>query len=181
MRLLLAGPILLGLLFLDVGSIFSEVSVESDPCKVLVPIDRLSNIRAMKNPIPWSEDVIAEGKVIYVGKGTCFVCHGVSGKGDGDAGRTLDPAPRDLTNPAFQDCKTDGEIFHVIRFGLDPERLAPVPKHHFRPPFLTEGEIWKVAHYLRTLRSESEEDNSLPGHRVTGSGEGLVTREIGNG
>ncbi len=47
----------------------------------------------------------------------CFQCHGPAGKGDGPAGITLDPPPRDLSNPEWQDSVDDEYILRVIRDG----------------------------------------------------------------
>jgi len=44
----------------------------------------------------------AAGKLVYTGKGTCWTCHGQGGKGDGPAGKALNPAPRDFTVGAFK-------------------------------------------------------------------------------
>ena len=42
----------------------------------------------------WGEDVTA-GKALY--SQHCVVCHGLKGKGNGPAGRALDPKPTDFT------------------------------------------------------------------------------------
>ena len=44
----------------------------------------------------------AAGKLVYTGKGTCWTCHGQAGKGDGPAGKALNPAPRDFSVGAFK-------------------------------------------------------------------------------
>jgi len=52
----------------------------------------------------------AAGKAIYTGKGTCWTCHGQAGKGDGPAGKALNPAPRDFSVGAFKfDADKDGK------------------------------------------------------------------------
>jgi cytochrome c oxidase cbb3-type subunit 2 len=51
----------------------------------------------------------AAGKTVYTGKGTCWTCHGQAGKGDGPAGKALNPAPRDFSVGAFKfDADKDG-------------------------------------------------------------------------
>ena len=44
----------------------------------------------------------AAGKAVYTGKGTCWTCHGQAGKGDGPAGKALNPAPRDFSAGDFK-------------------------------------------------------------------------------
>lgn len=52
----------------------------------------------------------AAGKAVYTGKGTCWTCHGQAGKGDGPAGKALNPAPRDFSVGAFKfDADKDGK------------------------------------------------------------------------
>ena len=135
---------------------FATVGVENDPCKVLVPAELLPQLKAMKNPLPSSPKIIDEGKAIYEGKGTCFTCHGLSGKGDGDKAKALDPAPRNLTNPKFQDCKTDGEIFWVIRYGIPGAGKFPLTNLHTLPEgtLITDDEAWMLTQYVRTFKGK---------------------------
>ncbi len=56
-----------------------------------VPTDQLAEARALENLLPSSPDIIEKGKALYRGKGTCFHCHGVSGRGDGVAAVGLEP------------------------------------------------------------------------------------------
>jgi mono/diheme cytochrome c family protein len=53
----------------------------------------------------------AAGKLVFTGKGTCWTCHGQQGKGDGPAGKALNPPPRDFTVGAFKfDADKDGKV-----------------------------------------------------------------------
>lgn len=102
--------------------------------------------KALANPIPLSDQVLLEGERIYQTKGTCFTCHGTTGRGDGPAGLELNPRPRNFTNPRFHELRTDGEMFWVIRNGSPGTRMFS-----YSPSIITEDEAWKVIHYLRTL------------------------------
>ncbi|HET8761494.1 MAG TPA: c-type cytochrome, partial [Nitrospiria bacterium] len=102
--------------------------------------------KAVANPIPPSDQVLVEGERIYQTKGTCFTCHGTTGRGDGPAGLELNPRPRNFTNPRFHELRTDGEMFWVIRNGSPGTRMFS-----YSPSIITEDEAWKVIHYLRTL------------------------------
>lgn len=44
-----------------------------------VPADKLEEARALRNPIPYTEETVAKGKALYEGKGTCVNCHGMNG------------------------------------------------------------------------------------------------------
>jgi mono/diheme cytochrome c family protein len=47
----------------------------------------------------------------------CAVCHGPKGKGDGPAGMTLSPHPRDFTDCARMKKMTDETLFKAIKDG----------------------------------------------------------------
>jgi mono/diheme cytochrome c family protein len=106
--------------------------------------------KALVNPFPVSDQVLLEGERIYQTKGTCFTCHGTTGRGDGPAGLELNPRPRNFTNPQFQELRTDGEMFWVIRNGSAGTRMFS-----YSPSVITEEEAWKVIHFIRTLPAKS--------------------------
>lgn len=101
-------------------------------------------------------DAVA-GKAVYTGKGTCWTCHGQEGKGDGPAGKALNPAPRDFSVGAFKfDADKDGtpgtdaDMKLVIlkgagAFGGNP---AMAPWGH-----LSAKEIDDVIAFVRSLRN----------------------------
>ena len=92
-------------------------------------------------------EIVTAGKVLYEGKGTCFLCHGVSGKGDGPANHmhATNP-PRDFTDCAVQMDRDDGELFWSTKYG-SPGTGMPA----LIPNLLSEEEGWKVIAYLRTF------------------------------
>lgn len=47
----------------------------------------------------------------------CVPCHGERGAGDGAASASLNPKPRDFTDPAWQTSVTDEYIEKIIQFG----------------------------------------------------------------
>jgi mono/diheme cytochrome c family protein len=101
-----------------------------------------ADARARVNPIPRSQEVLAEGKALY--QRNCQLCHGASGRGDGPATQYVKPAPADISAAAAQAAMTDGEIFWKVTTGREP-----------MPPFgkkLTERERWVLVHYVRSLR-----------------------------
>ncbi|MEM7828397.1 MAG: c-type cytochrome, partial [Candidatus Aenigmatarchaeota archaeon] len=70
----------------------------------------------MKNPVKADAKSIARGKKIYEER--CAMCHGVSGKGDGPAGKALNPPAADFTDDVWKHGSSDGEIFMVITEGV---------------------------------------------------------------
>jgi mono/diheme cytochrome c family protein len=108
-----------------------------------------SEARSIKNPISASSEIIAEGQALYLGAGNCSICHGKEGRGDGEAGALLNPPPRDLTDPAFQTLRKDGEIFWAIKEGVPASGMFS-----YVPRMITEEQAWKVVLYIRTLQQE---------------------------
>ena len=128
---------------------------EIDPSWVVADMTRPrapSEARSIKNPLPASQQAIAHGRALYLGKGNCYVCHGKQGRGDGDGGVMLNPPPRDLTDPAFQTLRKDGEIFWSIKQGVPESGMFS-----YVPRMITEEEAWKVVLYIRTLRTTAPE------------------------
>jgi mono/diheme cytochrome c family protein len=146
----LGSLILLGVLGLGSQTVLAEPGVEKEPCTARVPADQLAEAKASKSPIAASADVIAEGKAIFEGKGTCFTCHGLDGKGSGDAGKALDPGPRNFTNTAFHDCKSVGEMFWVVKNGSPGTGMIPA----VITGILTEEEAWKTILYEKTFKGK---------------------------
>src|SRR5439155_26953570 len=63
-----------------------------------VPVSERAAAKALKPPFQPTPEILAEGKAIFLGKGTCFQCHGPEGKGDGGAAKILPIQPRNFTN-----------------------------------------------------------------------------------
>lgn len=143
----LGGLVLAGALGLASGTAGADPGVEKDPCGARVPVAQLAEVKANKSPFPADADTIAEGKAIFEGKGTCFTCHGLEGNGEGDAGKALDPGPRNFTNQSFKDCKTEGEMFWVVKNGSPGTGMIPA----VITGILTEDEAWKAILYEKTF------------------------------
>jgi mono/diheme cytochrome c family protein len=58
---------------------------------------------------------LAAGQKVYTER--CVLCHGTSGKGDGQGAAGLDPKPRDHTNGEYMNARTDDQLLEVIRNG----------------------------------------------------------------
>ncbi len=114
-----------------------------------VPAGELAKAKENKNPLKPTPDVLAKGKAIFEGKGTCFTCHGTSGKGDGPAGAALDPSPRNFTNPEFVKVRTPGEMFWVVKNGS-----AGTGMISYNPAMINDEEAWQAITYVRSLGGE---------------------------
>ena len=92
-------------------------------------------------------EIVVAGKALYEGKGSCSLCHGISGKGDGPAAQ-MNPThpPSNFTNCAFQKGREDGELFWIVKYGSPGTGMQPLI-----PALLSEEEGWKVVAYVRTF------------------------------
>jgi mono/diheme cytochrome c family protein len=118
-----------------------------------VPQDQLTQAKAVNPPFQPTPEILAEGKEIFLGRGTCFQCHGTEGKGDGGAAKVLPIQPRDFTNPKFRKVRTPGEMMWVLKNG-SLGQSGKVPGTGMLPivgQFLSEDDGWKVLLYERSL------------------------------
>lgn len=111
----------------------------------IVPPDQLEAARALKNPLPYSQEIIDKGKAIYEGKGTCFTCHGLTGRGNGPGAVNLDPAPRNFLHRGMWRHRTEGEIFWVIKNGSPGTGMIAFGG------LLSDEEIWTVMQYEKSF------------------------------
>lgn len=84
----------------------------------------------------------------------CAGCHGETGAGDGFNSFSLDPHPRDLSDPAFQKTKSNADLEDAIRRGG-----AGVGLSSLMPPWgrtLDARHVDDVVLYIRSLRRGSQ-------------------------
>jgi mono/diheme cytochrome c family protein len=86
-------------------------------------------------------DPVAHGKQVYQAR--CVLCHGPEGKGDGPAAAALNPKPRNHTDGAYMNSRTDEQLLAVIHNG---KGAMPAWKG-----VLSEQEMQDVLKYVRTL------------------------------
>jgi mono/diheme cytochrome c family protein len=127
----------------------TAMAAEKDIKIPRVPAAELAKAKEMKNPLKPTPDVLAKGKAIFEGKGTCFTCHGNTGKGDGPAGAALDPSPRNFTNPEVVKVRTPGEMFWVVKNGS-----AGTGMISYNPAMINDEEAWQAITYVRSLGGE---------------------------
>jgi hypothetical protein len=123
-----------------------------------VPVADRAAAKALKPPFEPTPEILAEGKAIFLGRGTCFQCHGPEGKGDGGAAKVLPIQPRDFTNPRFDKVRTPGEMMWVLKNG-SLGQTGQIPGTGMLPivgQFLNEEDGWKVLLYERSLGAGSK-------------------------
>jgi mono/diheme cytochrome c family protein len=122
-----------------------------------VPADQLAEAKALQPPFQPTPEILKEGREIFLGRGTCFQCHGPEGKGDGGAAKVLPIQPRNFTNPKFNRVRSPGEMMWVLKNG-SMGQSGKVPGTGMLPivgQFLSEEDGWKVLLYERSLGGEA--------------------------
>jgi mono/diheme cytochrome c family protein len=97
--------------------------------------------KGLKNPFAGNTAATAEGKMIY-GQ-MCVLCHGITGKGNGEAGLSLEKKPTNFLALKNMSDVTDGEIFWKITVGKPPMSSYD--------ELLTEDQRWQLVNYIRQL------------------------------
>jgi copper transport protein len=98
------------------------------------------------NPVSPDAASISSGKTIF--QQNCEACHGVTGKGDGPVGLSLNPRPADLSQHAVPGVHTDGQLFKWITNGF-PNSAMPAFKQK-----LNDTQRWDLVNFIRTLAPE---------------------------
>jgi len=91
---------------------------------------------------PLGPNAAADGANIF--KTNCEMCHGPQGHGDGRAGGSLDPKPRNLA--VLQKSAGDEYLFWRISDGKPGTAMVAWKG------ILSEEQIWQVVSFIRTLQ-----------------------------
>ncbi len=90
----------------------------------------------------------AKGQQVYTTY--CTICHGDKGDGQGAAGKSLNPPPRDFTKGDFKFGGADKDIFDVITHGAAPKGGSPLMNAW--GPIISEPDRWALVAFIRSLR-----------------------------
>jgi high-affinity iron transporter len=91
----------------------------------------------------------------------CVSCHGAVGAGDGPSADTLNPKPRDFTDPQRLETYAPHQFFQAITFGVEGTAMAS-----FGDSFTAE-ERWDLAFYVMTLRRDFRPNASATNQNFT--------------
>lgn len=103
-----------------------------------------------KAPSQWPS--LKNGKRAFEGR--CASCHGLSGAGDGPAGVSLDPKPRNLLDDQHMKGLSGFHIFNVIKLGIPGTGMAASSD-------LSESQIWDLSFYVLSMRSKNAKASSV--------------------
>ncbi len=133
--------IIFGMMFVVVmlvgcGSTASSSTSDRGPSTDGVPAE----YAGLKNP--YGAEVAPAGAKLF--KDYCSACHGETGHGDGSAGVSLNPRPKNLA--AFQPQVGDDYLFWRINTGKDGTAMVAWKG------VLTDEQIWQIVAFIRTLK-----------------------------
>ena len=97
----------------------------------------------MTNPLKADAATLEKGKALY--EENCASCHGAKGRGDGEAGKELDPPPADLAFIIDRPIASDGFLMWAITEGGEKLKTD-------MPAFgevLSETRRWQIITWLR--------------------------------
>jgi mono/diheme cytochrome c family protein len=90
----------------------------------------------------YGTEMAPEGEKIF--QTNCQMCHGPQGHGDGPAGQSLDPKPKNLA--VFQRSVGDDYLFWRISEGKPGTSMVAWKG------ILSEDQIWQIITFIRTLK-----------------------------
>jgi mono/diheme cytochrome c family protein len=122
--------------------------------------------------LPASPELIALGEKIY--QKHCAACHGLDGRGNGEAAYLLYPKPRDFVAARYRQISTwervstDEDLYLTISRGM-PGSAMPSWAH------LSEEQRWGLVHYVKSFAEKplTVKPQKKPGPDGTG-GEGVI-------
>jgi mono/diheme cytochrome c family protein len=162
------GTLVLGLILggLLVGGAVGFVAVTSLQRRSDLPLEQVfagfakemaipSSAKSLAPPGPLDDRrVLSRGREAY--NGSCSVCHGADGNGQGRFGVAMYPPPSDLRTAAVQS-RSDGQIYWVVKHGIS---FIGMPA--FGEQYGDEA-LWAVVAYVRALgRGDAPTGNVTP-------------------
>ncbi len=115
----------------------SDPGTEANVVTTLVPVP----VEYAGKTNPLGADAATAGAEVF--KTNCEACHGTQGHGDGPAGASLDPKPKNLAE--LQTQAGDDYLFWRVSTGKEGTSMVAWKG------VLTEEQIWQVIAFVRTL------------------------------
>jgi mono/diheme cytochrome c family protein len=109
------------------------------------------DISGVKDPWNPSDDMIAHGAQLF--KQNCAMCHGAEGKGDGPAGASLNPKPRNFVEGKWKKGGTRLGLYGVLHDGLPGSSMQSY-KASLKP-----ADRWALVHFIRSITNNLVKDD----------------------
>lgn len=113
--------------------------------------EKVVDVSKVTNPWVSSDDLIANGKKVY---GTyCAMCHGEKGLGDGAAGASLSPKPRNFVEGKWKMGGKTKDLYMVLQNGIPGSSMVSF-KASIKPI-----DRWSLVHYIRSITQNKVPDD----------------------
>ena len=99
--------------------------------------------------------ILERGHEIYTMN--CVPCHGPGGRGDGPSAATLNPPPRDHTDPALMENLTDKRVGQTVQMGGIISGYPNMPSS----PHIRGDDLVALVAFVRSLHRETVESVDL--------------------
>jgi mono/diheme cytochrome c family protein len=101
---------------------------------------------------PWVEnsDMAAHGAKVFAN--TCAICHGPKGLGDGPAGNTLKPPPRNFVEGKWKVGGDSIHLYQTIQNGIPGSSMAPFGT-------LPSADRWALVQFIRSITQNKIKDD----------------------
>jgi high-affinity iron transporter len=122
---------------------------------------------------------LAEGRSLY--EKSCASCHGVSAKGDGAAGRGMNPPPPAIGDEAVMRDVTPATMYRIVSVGIGGTPMTGYAGS------LTADQRWNIISYLVSLRSTPKQvaegeglytQSCIQCHGALGAGDGAFSQHL---
>lgn len=127
----------------------AAIDARADPTKVAALAKSLGSRLLATYPVPLSPARVPDvqlGAKLYAAN--CAGCHGVSGNGDGPAGKALDPAPIAFTDKDRARQRSIFALYQAVSQGISGTAMPAFGQ-------LSDPDRWAIATYLGTFAHES--------------------------
>ena len=132
------------LFFIYIVAIHPGVDLQENIKDPASNLPKVADVDVSKITEPWvaNADMVAHGQKIFAQN--CAMCHGAEGKGDGAAGASLNPKPRNLVEGPWKKGGGFIGLYTVLTEGLPGSSMASYA--HLKPV-----ERWSLAQYIDSI------------------------------
>ena len=121
------------------------------------PAEKDVDVSKVKDPWHSTPDIVAHGRALF--KTNCALCHGPQGKGDGPAGMSLNPRPRNFVEGKWKKGGTSLGLFDVVTHGLPPSAMASYAH-------LPAVDRWSLVAYVRSITQNKVADDDAELNKI---------------
>ncbi len=111
---------------------------------------KIANIASVKEPWIATAELTEHGHAVFLIN--CAMCHGNGGKGDGPAGMSLNPKPRNLVEGKWIKSGDSLGLFDTATSGIAGTSMAAFGH-------LAVGDRWAIVHYIRSITENKVPDD----------------------